>query len=67
MPKTYRTIAGDVWDLIAFKTLGASRHVETLINANRKHLDTFIFRAGIELMIPDVDTTKRAKLPPWRK
>ena len=65
--RKYQTIAGDVWDLIAFKTLGASRHVETLINANREHIDTFIFKAGVELNIPEIDTTKRAKLPPWRK
>lgn len=67
MPKKYRTISGDLWDLIAFKTLGSSRHVDKLINANRKNIETFIFPADENLTIPDIDTTKRAKLPPWRK
>ena len=63
----YQTIAGDTFELVAFKTLGASRHVETLINANRNHIDTFIFKAGVELTAPDIDTTKKTKLPPWRR
>lgn len=64
---TYTTIAGDMWDLIAYKTLGDCKYVETLINANREYLDTFIFDAGIELEIPDVTTEQKAvNLPPWR-
>ena len=65
--RKYQTVAGDVWDLIAFKTLGASRHVETLINVNREHINTFIFKAGIELNIPDVtsETSAKVNAPPW--
>lgn len=64
---TYTTTAGDMWDLIAFKTLGDCKYVETLINANRQYLSTFIFDAGIELKIPDItQETKAVNLPPWR-
>ena len=65
---TYTTCAGDMWDLIAFKTLGDCKYVEELINANRKHVETFIFPAGVELIIPDIKKEpKPVNLPPWRR
>ena len=63
--KTYLTKSGDMWDLIAFKVLGSSKHTEKLINANREHLTTFIFSAGVELKIPEVETKSTLRLPPW--
>ena len=65
--KTYRTIAGDMWDAIAFKKLGSCKWTEKLINANREHIETFIFKAGVELKLPEVETVKVATLPPWRR
>lgn len=65
---TYVTKAGELWDYIAFKTLGSSNYTEQLINANREYIDTFIFSAGVELKIPDIEEeTKVTTLPPWRK
>lgn len=64
--KIYRTSAGDMWDEIAFKQMGSTLHTERLINANREHIETFVFRAGVELQIPEVPTTRTVKLPPWR-
>ena len=65
--KTYRTKSGDTWDLISYQQLGSCLWVEALINANRDKVRTFIFRAGVELNLPEVVTTQTAKLPPWRR
>lgn len=64
----YLTVQGDTFDLIAFKTLGSCNYVEKLINANRDHIETFIFEAGVELNIPDIEEEKKAvNLPPWKR
>ena len=65
--KIYRTKAGDMWDALSFNFYGSCRYTEQLIDANRKHIETFIFKAGVELIIPDVETTTASKLPPWRR
>ena len=66
---TYTTKQGDQWDYIAFKTLGSSNYVESLINANRNYIDTFIFPAGVELTIPEIEEETKAavNLPPWKR
>lgn len=64
----YITKAGDTFDLIAFQQLGSERYVERLINANRQHVSTVIFRAGVELTLPEIEQEQRvSRLPPWRK
>lgn len=65
--KRYVTKAGDMWDLISYQQMGSCRHVEALINANREHLQTLVFKAGVELNIPEVETVKQTTLPPWRR
>lgn len=65
---TYTTKQGDTFDLIAYQQLGSERYVERLINANRQHVSTVIFRAGVELTLPEIEQEQRvAKMPPWRK
>lgn len=65
---TYTTKQGDTFDLIAWKVLGSCNYVESLINANREHVDTFIFSAGVELTIPDIEEeTKSTTRPPWKQ
>ena len=65
---TYTTQQGDTFDLVAFKTLGSCNYVETLINSNRNYIDTFIFSAGVELTIPDIEEeTKSTPRPPWKR
>lgn len=63
---TYRTIQGDMWDSIAYRTLGSTKHTDLLIRANRQHISTFFFPAGVELIIPDVEEPIFDKLPPWK-
>ena len=65
--KKYRTVSGDLWDLISYQQMGDCRHMEKLINANRDKVATFVFKAGVELNIPEVVTTQVKKLPPWRR
>ncbi len=64
--KKYLTRAGDSFDLIAFQQLGSCNYVEELINANRDKIEYFIFPAGVKLNVPDIETTKKTILPPWR-
>lgn len=68
MPRIYKTIQGDTWDLIAFKLyrdLGGEGLCDKLISANTKYINTVIFPAGCELVIPDIDIPKVNTLPPW--
>lgn len=67
MPKSYTTIAGDAWDLIAYKTLGNEMHTNTLIESNLSYRNVVIFPAGVVLKIPDIPTPAASGLPPWKR
>lgn len=62
---TYSTISGDSWDMISFKAYGSERYVPELIAANPQFVATFIFDAGIELELPDLETKTNSILP-WK-
>lgn len=65
MIKTYRTVQGDMWDLIAKKTLGSEYRMTELMEANPAHIETVIFSANVELNIPEVVSTTYVQPPPW--
>lgn len=65
--KKYQSVMGDLWDLVCYKQLGSTRWLEKFINENRDKVATFVFRAGVTLNVPDVNSTRVASLPPWRK
>lgn len=67
--KTYRTIQGDMWDSVAYKQLGSSVYTDKLMRLNPQHRDIYIFPAGIELLLPDIDKTAKTadNLPPWKR
>ena len=69
MSDTYRTVAGDTWDLIAYRQLGSCDYVNLLMDANRGKIDTAIFSAGTVLTLPEIteENQKGANLPPWRR
>ena len=68
MRKTYTTIQGDMWDGIAYKQLGDVKYTDLLMNANTQYRKVYIFSAGVELVIPDIETTVSADtLPPWKQ
>lgn len=61
----YTTISGDTWDGIAYKTMGDGMLMDLLIAANQKYAETFVFKAGVELVVPDVEDTTSEDLPEW--
>ncbi|MBQ2615431.1 MAG: tail protein X [Synergistaceae bacterium] len=66
--RSYRTIQGDTWDLIALKVypeLGGEKFTSVLMDANPEHVETVIFSAGVELSIPEVSVPVSRRLPPW--
>ena len=68
MLKTYTTISGDMWDVIALKTLGSESHTDKLIKANLKHRHIYIFPAGVALTVPKItEEPSPGSLPPWKR
>lgn len=67
MPRTYTTISGDAWDMIAKEQLGGERYTSLLMQANPEHLNTVVFSAGVSLVLPEVTTPILESLPPWRR
>lgn len=67
MSRTYTTISGDVWDMIAKEQLGWERYTSLLMRANPEHLNTVVFSAGVSLVLPEVTTLIPESLPPWRR
>ena len=63
---TYTTKSGDSFDLISYQQLGSEKFTPQLIAANPKHVATFIFGAGVELIIPTIETQVTTRKPPWK-
>ena len=51
----YTTIAGHMWDGIAYKTLRDEAYTDKLMKQNPEYRRLFLFPAGIVLTIPDPD------------
>lgn len=67
MSKTYTTVQGDMWDIIAFKQLGSVSYTDKLMNLNAEHIGYYIFPAGVVLTLPDADEDIPGALPPWKQ
>lgn len=52
--KTYTTVQGDCWDLVAFKIYGSERYMKILADANPSLLDFLVFPSGTAINIPDI-------------
>ena len=66
--KTYTTIQGDTWDVIAFKHFpkqGRELITSILIQHNTDFINTVIFPAGCIINIPDITVSRAKTLPPW--
>ena len=66
---TYTTKQGDMWDIIAKALYGSEKYAENLMKANKAHLSTIIFSAGVALTVPEANitsSTSKTVLPPWR-
>ena len=68
MAKTYKTVEGDTFDLLAITFYDEERLASTIIQANPDYCDVVIFDAGVELTIPDEPAAEApSSLPPWRR
>ena len=67
MFKTYLTVSGDMWDLIAKRVLGSEMRADELIKANIKYRHIYIFPANIRLNIPEKALRLPDSLPPWKR
>ena len=58
-----------MWDGIAFKKLGSAAYAEQLIRLNPQYREIYLFPAGIELLLPEVEQATRPaeNLPPWKR
>ncbi len=65
--RIYRTISGDMWDQIAYKTMGSSFYADKLMQANPEYLGCFIFPAGVILRIPEIGEKDAEELPLWKR
>lgn len=65
--KTYLTEAGDMWDKIAKSQLGGERYTSALMEANKSYISTTVFKAGVELVIPEITTPLPRLQPPWKR
>lgn len=61
----YTTISGDTWDAIAYKALGSGFKLDLMIAENPEYCDIFVFPAGIELNVPEIEDEVSETLPPW--
>ena len=52
--KTYTTVQGDCWDLVAFKLSGGEKYRNPLAGANMPLLDYLTFPPGTVINVPDV-------------
>ncbi len=65
--KSYITIQGDTWDMIAKKVYGNEKYLDILMQKNFSLLDYLVFPAGIEVLIPDKPPDRQENLPIWRR
>lgn len=66
MSKTYTTIQGDTWDLIAYKLYGSEKYMKNLIEANWPLLEVLVFSSGTVINAPDIPEDSDEDAPFWR-
>lgn len=66
MSKTYTTIQGDTWDLIAYKLYGSEKYMKNLIEANWPLLEVLVFSSGTVINVPDIPEDSDKDAPFWR-
>lgn len=67
MNKTYTTIQGDMWDMIAKRKLGSELHMHRLLELNQEYHHMAVFPAGITLRLPKIEPKTAKRLPPWKR
>ena len=65
---TYTTKQGDMWDLISYRLTGSNDQIIPLMQANPQYTETFIFPAGVVLVVPVLNNLVDYNvLPPWKR
>lgn len=67
MITTYTTRAGDTWDIVAYNLWGDEFRMTELQQANPDYLGILVFDAGVQLVVPIIDTSVSSSLPPWKQ
>lgn len=62
----YKTKTGDTFDSISFDFYGNEKYSSEIIEANLDYIDTIIFDADIELILPEINVVENNNLPPWK-
>lgn len=62
----HHTVAGEMWDKIAFVEYGSETLMQVLIHANPLYNQTVVFDAGVVLNVPQVSATTQLPAPPWK-
>lgn len=65
--RTYTTVQGDTWDLIAYKVYGDEKYIGELMQNNVRHVDCVIFPSGVKLNIPELKISEDDTIPDWRR
>ena len=66
--KTYTTKQDDKWDLIALQQYGSKSYVDRLMMSNTEHVGIYLFPAGVQINIPEIDSSGlNILLPPWKR
>lgn len=56
---------GDTFDKIAYRVYGTGNVTTEIMNANLEHIGVGVFGAGVEIVIPEIDTSEKFAKPPW--
>ena len=62
MPKTMQ---GDTFEEVAYREYGSTRYAEALMKANREHIETQEFEAGVELEEITLESSQEVVKAPW--
>lgn len=65
MMDSYITVQGETWDLIAYKIWGSEYLFPLLLEVNSQYRHIVIFSGGIELKVPEIDTSLYVERPSW--
>lgn len=66
--RTYKTISGDSWDMIAYKVYGNCKYIDKLMEANINLIENFVFSANVTINCPEISVEAQTNtLPPWKR
>jgi len=64
--RMYTTVAGDMWDYIAWQFYGDVKYISLLFSGNPTLLDIYVFSAGTKVFITEPQEDYDEDIPEWR-